>query len=312
MSKLKILQWNLENLFIFLDTPHQKDISETSEEEWQRLTLARMPNKALNKLQEIKETIERVNPEVCVFCEVGGRESLQNLNKLFLNNQYNVFMAKSNSSRGIDIGFLVKKEIKHKIKVKSNRFFKLDSKFQKDSKFSRDIPELRFYTGKKLELVIMGVHFKSKLSLGDDYFGIETRASEIRGLIKIYQRLRDKYQVPILVAGDFNGQMKIDSEFEPLLVDTDLRDYLDYANYTDEDRATFVKIDARIMAMQLDYIMCSPDIIPLVDYEESKVLRFKTFYDIDLPLPTSLVEKKKLPSDHYPQVLTLKFPVTTK
>lgn len=306
MTKLKVLQWNLENLFVFLDTPNDKEISQITEIEWQRLTLARMPNKALNKLNEIKETIERVNPDICVFCEVGGKESLHNLNKLFLDNQYTVHMAKSNSSRGIDIGFLVKKDVDYQIKVKSNRFFKLDSKFQEDSKFSRDIPELRFYDGKELKLVIMGVHFKSKLSMGDDYFGIETRASEIRGLIKIYQRLRIKYNVPIMVAGDFNGQMRIDSEFEPLLVDTDLRDYLDYTDYSDEDRATFVLVTDKVKAMQLDYIMVSPDLIPVIDFEESKVLRFKTFYDIDLPLPTSFTEKKKLPSDHYPQVISLK------
>lgn len=306
MTKLKVLQWNLENLFIFLDTPSDKDISQITEAEWQRLTLARMPNKALNKLHEIKETIERENPDVCVFCEVGGKESLQNLNNLFLENQYNVHMARSNSGRGIDIGFLVKKNIGYNVKVKSNRFLKLDSKFQEDSKFSRDIPELRFYNGKNLELVIMGIHFKSKISLGDDYFGIETRASEIRGLIKIYNRLRQKYNVPIMVAGDFNGQMRIDSEFEILFLDTDLRDYLDYKEITDEDRATYVKIDDKARAMQLDYIMVSPDLIPVIDLEESRVLRFKTFYDIDLPLPTSLTEKKKQPSDHYPQVITVK------
>lgn len=303
---MKLLQWNLENLFISLDLFNNENLNEISEEQWQKMTIAREPNKSLVKIQEISSMVLNQNPDICIFSEVGGRESLENFNKYFLNDLYKVYMTKSNSKRGIDIGFLVKKELPYKVKIKSNRFFELDSKMSEKSKFSRDIPELRLFENQQMKMIIMGVHFKSKASLGDDFFGVETRASEVRGLVKIYNRVKNKYQVPIIVAGDFNGQVYEESEFEPLHLETKLVDFHEWKDSTMEDRATFVRIEPYKLN-QLDYILVDEELKPKINLENCRVLKYKTFYDIDLPFPTSFNEKRKLPSDHYPQIIELNF-----
>lgn len=304
---MKLLQWNLENFFISLDTYNNENIETLTEAQWQRMSIAKEPNKQLAKIQEIAEMVLKQNPDVCVFSEVGGKPALEIFNQYFLNNQYSVFMSKSNSRRGIDIGFLVKKDCPYKVKIKSNRYHPLHSKMEeKATKFSRDIPELRFYQEDKMKLIVMGVHFKSKASLGDDYFGVETRASEVRGLVEIYNRVKNKYQVPIIVAGDFNGTVvadKFESEFSPIFDETSLRDFHEYKeNLQPEDRVSFVRVDPYTLN-QLDYILIDKDLVSKVNLEVSRILRFTTFYDIEMPLPTSLTEKKKLPSDHYPQVI---------
>lgn len=297
--QLKVLQWNVENLFLFLDYYNQENFNEISENQWQGMTSSLRGNKPLVKVQEIAQIILQENPDVCVFCEVGGTESLNNLNKYFLKDRYLVKMRKSNSRRGIDVGFLVRKELPWIASVKTNRFLKLDSRFQEDSKFSRDIPELRFYNQQQvLQMVIMGLHFKSKASLGEDYFGIETRSAEVRGLVKIYNRVQNKYQVPIIVAGDFNGELHEDSEFNPLWEETDLQDCLIKQQPVITERATFVRMDPYKLS-RLDYVLSCPR----VQVQSMQVIKFKTFYDIEMPFPTSWNEKKKLPSDHYPQIM---------
>lgn len=304
---MKILQWNLENLFIFLDKYQDQPLKDINEDLWQSFSIARDPNKSLAKLYEMAELVEKQDPDICVFSEVGGRTSLENFNKLFLQNKFDVYMTDSNSSRGIDIGFLVKKNLPYKFKVKSNRKYEINVQ-NKKYKFSRDIPELRLYQQDQLKMVIMGVHFKSKISSQSDYQGMDTRAAEVLGLVAIYQRLKKKYQVPILVMGDFNGMVQKNDheyEFKPIFEQTSLLDYLDYLKAEDLSRVTYVRTNP-YQLNQLDYILIDQDLYALVQ-PESKVIRFTTFYDIELPLPISFQEKKKLPSDHYPQILILDF-----
>ncbi len=303
---MKILQWNLENFFIFLDKYNNEDINTIKEDAWQNFSIAREKNKPLAKVFEIAEIIQKNQPDICVFCEVGGFESLQNFNKLFLNNQYNVHMTKSNSSRGIDIGFLTLKTLDFDFKVKSNKKHIIEHN-GKQFKFSRDIPELRFYKNDKLEKIIFGVHLKSKISSDTDYQGIDTRQAEVVGFIQLYKRLKAKYNVPCVIAGDFNGFLQenyFEEEFKPLFQETSFKDFHDILNHSEEKRITYVRTNP-YQKLQLDYILVDCDGHQQVS-PDSKVIRFTTFYDIELPLPKNFEEKKQLPSDHYPQVLILK------
>ena len=308
MEAMKILQWNLENFFIFLDKYQGQDINKISEDEWQSFTIARERNKSLAKIFGVQEMVINQNPDVCVFSEVGGRESLENFNDLFLNNQYDVFMAPSNSTRGIDIGFLVRKGLSYSCSVKSNRktVVEMDGKTYK---FSRDIPELRFYQEDTLKMVIMGVHLKSKISSEHDYQGMDTRKAEVTGMLQIYHRVKEKYQVPIMIMGDFNGIVQKESfeeEFRKVFETSTLLDYLEFKPDLGEfDRVSYVRTNP-YQLQQLDYILIDKDLYANVDYNNSKILRFTTFYDIELPLPKTFAEKKMLPSDHYPQIIKLK------
>ena len=214
-------------------------------------------------------------------------------------------MSVSNSSRGIDIGFLVKPELPYECSVKSNRKQIINYK-NKTYKFSRDIPELRLNQAGEMKMIIMGVHLKSKISSEEDYEGMDTREAEVSGLVTNYLRLKEKYQVPILVMGDFNGFVQKDNhehEFKQIFVKTTLVDYLDVLQSPDLDRVTYVRTNPYHLS-QLDYILIDQDLVLKVS-AKSRVLRFLTFYDIELPLPKTFAEKKQLPSDHYPQILIL-------
>lgn len=299
---MRILQWNLENFFI----TNSHKIKSLKQLKNHIKSSPSGENKDIKKLHAIAEMILTQSPDVAVLCEVGGKGCLNLFNRLFLNNQYMVFMRPSNSLRNIDIGFLVKRSIAKdfEIMIKSNRTLKLPARHTKSIKFSRDIPELHL-RNKHKHLIFMGVHLKSRASIGEDYFGIETRFAEVNGLIKLYSKNKNKYpNSKIFVAGDFNGFLQKENcefEFEDLLSLTPLKDYHDLVEK--KNRVSYVRVDP-YQESQIDYILIEEDLKPQV-LPSSGFLNYKTFYDLPLPYPASLKEKRLLPSDHYPQILDI-------
>ena len=297
---MKILQWNLENFFIDLQDPHI-NVSKIDESTWSNHGSSTVhKNKALFKLEEIAKIIKENDPDVCVFQEIAGKHSIENFNRLFLENQYEVHMTPSNSRRGIDIGFLVRPNT-FETKLHTNKNMNLSSKVKEKAKFCRDIPELHLTKDGKT-FIILGVHLKSKHSSDEDYFGVETRAAEVQGILKIYNRLKEKGSV--LIAGDFNGFLQKDNceyEFESLLAEG----FFDYHEKLEgKDRTSFVRLDPYSLN-QIDYILIHKDLENHVDIQ-SGFIRYKGFYDIEIPHPQSFKEKGQLPSDHYPQMIVLK------
>ncbi|MCB0356805.1 MAG: hypothetical protein KDD40_07340, partial [Bdellovibrionales bacterium] len=153
MSKsLRLMQFNMENFFLYLDKelpPHWPDLSE---DQWQNLTLSTTKLKSLEKLKNIKSTIEAVDPDVMILSEVGGKESLDNYNKFFLEDKFHVQLIEGNSDRGIDIGYLIKKDLDLNFLLISHKerplHFLYDHERDSQKKshyFSRDVAELRLF-----------------------------------------------------------------------------------------------------------------------------------------------------------------------
>lgn len=300
---IKILQWNLENFFIDLQNP-KINIQEMNEETWLNQGSSFLhKNKPLYKLDEMKKVMERENPDVMILCEIAGQSSLDNFNKLFLNNQYEVFMKESRSRRGIEVGFLVKKGLGYTVKIKTNRNMNLTPDKEDKRYFSRDIPELHL-TKDDEHWVFLGVHLKSKMESEGDYMGIEKRSLEVKGLLKIISAIKEKTpSADIIIGGDFNGFLQKDnteSEFEELT--KDFQDYHDLLSLT-TDRTTFVRLNPDSLN-QLDYLLIEPHL--KLRIIEGRVVRYLGFYDIEIDHPTNMKEKNSLPSDHYPQVLSLR------
>ncbi len=65
--------------------------------------------------------------------EVGGRSSLANFNKHFLNDRYEVRFERSNSERGIDIGYLCAKNSPFAYFLKSHN----DEKLEKGRRYAQ-------------------------------------------------------------------------------------------------------------------------------------------------------------------------------
>lgn len=329
--RLRVAEFNVENLFVLLDHYQGQDVSRLSEDQWQALTFSTTGNKPLEQVRYLAKVFNEIDADIFMLCEVGGRESLENFNKHFLGDRYQVHLIEGNSDRGIDLGYLVRKSLPFKYDLISHKHRSIDflyphERLTKDTgytdrpsgritshRFSRDVLELRVFEEGAVNpvLVVMLVHLKSQLDRDRiDPSGRDRRRAELEKLVKIYQEIdRDLGgQAPILVAGDFNGaasKLNTDSEFESIYRDTRLLDALEVANIPPIERYTFMQIGRNASQnRQLDYIFVSPQLHDRIDVKSTYVYRYKDIWGFVAPPPKNLAEKRLLPSDHYPVVVT--------
>ncbi len=335
-NQIKFLQINAENLFLYLDdqvTPSQ--LEKLTEAQWQALSKASVPLKPLQKLRGLAQTILFEDPEFITVNEVGGLESLDNFNRLFLEDRYIPYLIEGNSNRGIDIGYLVHKQLGYKYLLLTHKNRPLnfiypheedlnkyhDKNNQPERKikthyFSRDVSELRIFHGDSAEpqLILLLVHLKSKLDEdGIDPRGKQRRKAELETLVEIYNERRKEFskKIPTMILGDFNGLARrtgTDTEFAKLYKETDLMDVLDVIKAPADQRCTqlqFQRAGGQVR-MQIDYIFLSPELHELVIAEKCYVAPLRNEKGEPYSSPRSLDERLFLPSDHYPVVATLK------
>lgn len=322
--QLKFGLHNVENLFLLFD---QKDIPSNylklSESLWQKLSDSVYESKELNKCIQLAQIIKEKSPDIMMLCEVGGAESLNNFNKLFLDDQYQVALLEGNSDRNIDVGYLVKKESPFFYDITSNRHRPLNFLYphevtskktgypvKKDSQyFSRDCVELRLFTKSKDQpfLILLLTHLKSRLDPDRiDPGGLEKRAAELNTCLTIYKELRSQFtDVPIIFSGDMNGfagKPNTDPEFIPIYTETDFQDVLEIADVNLKERTTFyqIKNGGKVDGKQIDYCFISSQLTTKLIKSTALVYRYKDAFGLPLNEPKSLDEKLKLASDHYP------------
>ncbi|MCM2282720.1 MAG: endonuclease/exonuclease/phosphatase family protein [Bdellovibrionaceae bacterium] len=330
--RLRVAEFNVENLFLLLDHYQGQDLSRLSEDQWQSLTISTTGNKPLEQVRALAKVFHEIDADIFMLCEVGGRESLENFNRHFLDDRYKVHLIEGNSDRGIDLGYLVKKSLPFKYDLISHKHRSIDFLYPHERqtqetgytdrpsgrinshRFSRDVLELRLFEEGAVQpaLVVMLVHLKSQLDRDRiDPSGRDRRKAELEKLMKIYSEIESDLggQTPILIAGDFNGlaqKQKPDPEFEAIYRDTSLMDVLEIAQVPLADRYTFMQIGRNSsQSRQLDYIFVSPQLQGRIVKNETFVYRYKDEWGFVAPPPRNLNEKKLLPSDHYPVVLTL-------
>ena len=322
---LRLVQFNVENLFLFLDLYQGQDLTKITEAEWKELSSSTTPNKPLSKVWQLSRVIEDIQPDILMLNEVGGTESLENFNTHFLKSRYTVHLKEGNSHRGIDVGYLVRADLEDKVILLSHRDRPLHFLYPHETQtpaggkshyFSRDVAELRlFRPGKSTpHLVIMLSHLKSKLDPGGiDPEGRLRRNAEIRTFIELYNELRREIpaDVPVVVSGDFNGiasKHNTEPEFSQLHEKTDLVESLEVKGVPLEERFTQTQITplGQQVFMQLDYIFVSPSLKSRI--HQAYVYYFKNELGHRAAWPRSLEERSLLPSDHYPVVVDLQLP----
>lgn len=321
---LRLVQFNVENLFIFLDLYKNQDLKKITESEWQSLSSSTIPNKPLRKVQALAEILLEINADIIMLNEVGGIESLVNFNKYFLDSRYTVHLKEGNSNRGIDIGYLVRADLDYKAILISHKDRPINFLYPHETQtpsggkshyFSRDIAELRLFKPKENSpcLTLLLTHLKSKLdSQKVDPQGKLRRAAELSALVEIYNEIKNELgeQTPLLISGDFNGiasRQNTEPEFAPLYEKTDLTDALEIAEKPIAERFTQVQItnQGQRLLLQIDYIFISPTLRPLLVHDETYVYRFKGPAGAPAPIPRNLEERGVHASDHYPVVITL-------
>jgi endonuclease/exonuclease/phosphatase family metal-dependent hydrolase len=312
LKELTICEYNLENLFISMEYYGGESLEAISEEGWRSCALHqfRSKQKPLSKLFGIQKALETIRPDVLMLTEVGGEDSLHNLNRHFLDDRYRAYFVEGNSRRNIDLGFLVRKDLPLTSEARSNRDTDVEvhtSRGKYTAKFSRDVAELRLYQDKQLQFIFLLAHLKSMLSTENDIQGKDVRTAEANALVGIYQKLRAEFpETPIVVGGDFNTSLS-SLELE-LLKRSDLTNFHDCIGTPSEERVSLIHFEANGTPCPnvLDYLLVSPHLCDRIVKEKSYTYRYKGFYEIVDPLPSSLQERYRLPSDHYPLVLTLR------
>lgn len=327
----RFVSFNTENFFMYFDEAPTKDPRAMTEIEWQKLSRSTLENKSLSKVRDIARAIDDLDPDIMMLSEVGGRESLANFSRYFLNDRYVPHLIEGNSNRGIDLGFLVKRTLPLKYDLISHKNRKLDFLYPHERmsqetgythlrsgrvtshRFSRDVVELRCYgvSDEAPEFIIMLVHLKSPLDKDRiDPGGRDRRKAELDMLVQIYGEVKTEFpSAPVFISGDFNGVIfgpSEDPEFESMRA-SDLKCCLDMAQVAPDEKFTWMHLHNRRpnFFRQLDYILVPEHLRSRVDVNETWVYRFKDESGVYRTIPRNQNEKRTLPSDHYPVVLTL-------
>ncbi|MGE4132627.1 MAG: endonuclease/exonuclease/phosphatase family protein [Bdellovibrionales bacterium] len=313
----KVAQLNAENLFLYLDEGVKRDWARVPEKDWQALSHATVPNKPLGKTLWLAETIKDIDADLVFLNEVGGDESIRHFTHHFLEDRYRPYLVEGNSDRGIDVGYLVRKDLPYRIELRSHRDRPLGFRYPHETPeakthyLSRDCAELRLYTpgADRPFLIALCVHLKSKLDPeGIDPNGILRRQAEASLVAEIYSEIRQEFSppIPVILAGDFNGNASRAGQAPEFaaLHKTDLQSVMDILNREGEETATQLQFGrhSQIQGLQIDYVFISPDLREQLMSEGTEVFRYRSDLKVAMPLPSTLDERLKLPSDHYPVV----------
>ncbi len=331
-TNLKFCLLNAENLFLMFDVPLESVDPDLKEFQWQKLSSSKFENKPLKKCLDLQKCLFEIDADIVMLCEVGGIESLKNFNKHFMNDLYEPYLIEGNSDRNIDVGFLIRKTLTLKVELSSNKDRLINYLYPHEvqslqngyavkgnteltsHRFSRDVAELKvfFNNSSKADLIILLTHLKSRLDPERiDPNGFERRQAELKTLLDIYKEIKTANpQLPIIVAGDFNGNASstnTDEEFKELYNNSDLKDVLEYANIAPEDRATFYQVrnSSRADGKQIDFVFLSPETALYLNKDTASVFRYRDERGFAAPIPRNMDLKAKLPSDHYPIVFEL-------
>ncbi len=320
IEELKVGTYNVENLFMHLG--HHEPAEDGN---MRRMTPQK--NKPITKIQGVARAILDMNLDIVALEEVENIEALEELNTEFLESRYIPVLVRGNDPRGIEVAFLIKKDLPFEIE---NFSFKnetwVDSRRDSDrpSKlFSRDLPALIVRAkgqpkDSKPLFVFMGTHYKSKRasnnpnSQNQDPESSIVRGAQVDRTVDIIARLKEEYgqDLPVMMAGDFNGSVRFEPEFTPLRSRGNMTDAFDAmrTKVSDTERTTHVYFPdrgAEADQNQIDAVFVSPELKDLV--VDARVYRYKDANGRPFPMPKTKKLRDRNPSDHWPVMVTLKF-----
>jgi endonuclease/exonuclease/phosphatase family metal-dependent hydrolase len=305
---LRLMTYNVENLFLH--------VGKFLRVEGNRFVNKKGPtDKPEDELRGVAKAITDSNPDVIVMQEIEGLEALEIFTQRFLDDRYRPVLLHGNDERGIEIGFLVKKDLPLNIVAESHRDITWKDPTDNDAEapvFSRDLPVLLIYPGDqavgpqtKPMFILAGNHSKSKRDRPGDPESNILRAAQFRatrGIIDTYLQ-RFGADLPIFLAGDFNTDVRVARDVQPIA--DRLEDVFDLTHAADADRVThtFFPNGRPAVRSQLDAVMVSPSLATSII--KASVYRYKDENGVARPIPSSIGERNMNPSDHFPVVVDI-------
>lgn len=260
--------------------------------------------KSKAQLDGISRIFSKYRAAIAFCVEISSVHLLRSYDHEFLGNQYEEFLIEGNDPRGVDVGLLVRKDLPLEVEMHSHKNM-VDSETG-ELVFSRDLPAyiLREKGQQKPLMIIFGTHFKSQRSTDNDKNGFRKRSLQAKAASVIVGKYEEMFpEVPILLVGDFNNDVRRAPEFTSLK-NIGLVDSFDVAADTvpEAERGThfFFPRNGNPSVSQLDAIMLNKTAVKKQIAKSTKVLSHIDSDGQPYPPPRSYEERQRRPSDHLP------------
>ncbi len=251
--------------------------------------------------------------DLVVLQEVENLAALEEFNREHLGGAYRAFLIEGNDERGIDVAFLVKKDLPFEVEQRTRKGEVWKDPAQGGREvpmFSRDLTSLVIRAPGRAQplAVLFGTHMKSKRDRPGDPESALHRAAQAKRTAEIMDEARREFgpSVPVLVAGDFNGDLTHAPELRPIF-DAGFVDGFDAApvKTAAEDRVshTYHPRGGTAQAHQMDGVVIDKAWARLV--KSARAHRYKDASGAVKPVPRTYDERSLNPSDHFPVVVEL-------
>lgn len=311
ITSLHFATFNVENLFyhtgkreavspgVFVQKSLQKD-------------------KSPRALAGVARAIREMNLDMAVLQEVESMESAQRFVDDYLGGDYEAHLIPGNDARGINVAFITKRDLPLSYLFETHKDEKWEDPTMPNAGpqplFSRDVPVMKAYAtvdNRQLHLVsIAGVHNKSKRDRPGDPEGVLYRGNQVKREVEIWKDLRNEMgkNARVILAGDFNADLKKDPELQPLL-SLDSVEALNALGQNQDPMShvthSFHPKDQPTEYSEIDYIFLTPALANRV--KQSFVYRYKDDQGVPWPLPRTSGQRAKNPSDHFPKYVEFDF-----
>jgi predicted Rossmann-fold nucleotide-binding protein len=312
IKQLKVGSYNVENLFEMVG----KHVPDPANPGSLRKVSDAKPKPDWALREEGKIILEN-DLDIVTLAEVEDIQALEDFNRRFLEGKYRTFLIEGNDERGIDIAFLVKKDLPFEIEQRSHKEETwIDPVLGGAPRtlFSRDLTSLVVRASGKAKplFVLFGTHYKSKRDRdGRDPESVIMRTAQVERTAEIMGRYRAEFgaDVPMMIAGDFNGAVAEEAAYKPLFGAAGLTDSFDAspkpASAEDRITHTFHPRGGPAHRAQMDAVLVSKSLRGAV--QSAKVYRYKNPDGTERPIPSTYEERELNPSDHFPLLVTLDF-----
>ncbi|MCB9061707.1 MAG: hypothetical protein H6622_09315 [Halobacteriovoraceae bacterium] len=270
----------------------------------------------INMKKEESQRVEMANAiistemDIICFQEIESLSAIKKFNEQYLNSSYFPLVILGNDSRGIQIGFLIKKDLPFNYELHSHRDTKHFHPTRKmKTTFSRDLPTLlvKDQNSNKVYMAILGTHFKSKRSQKSDPLSQKLRAKQAQTTVAIEKKFFRQYKnIPIFVMGDFNNDVMSSREFDVFRHEGFIDSFDIFFDVNVHDRVTHTFHSRKGTSFQqLDAIYLNRTAVSKDILLDSGIYRYKDINGTVKPIPSNFDERNLNPSDHFPIYVTI-------